>query len=312
MDSKLLSSNLSNFNISLNQIKCFAAVSEFLNFSEAAKVLYVPQSAVSQQIALLEGKLGVKLFFRDKRTVALTNAGKVFLKYTLNILNETETAIEDVRRAQEGYIGSITIGFLAGPVMHFLPALMKSFSNKYPTIEIKLRHLTTQQLNEKIHSNELDIVFTVLLGTKANNKLETKFLYSSKICAYLSEYHPFANYESIPLANLSEENFVLRDRKEVSLWYDYTIDLCVENGFYPQIIAEPQRIEAIMIYVDSRLGITILPDYLKFYATPSIKLIPIECSGNSVDVVAYRNVSNKNPSLSLFYEELIHMFENPL
>jgi DNA-binding transcriptional LysR family regulator len=301
-----------NLNISLNLLKSFIAVSDTLNFSEAAKCLYIPQSAVSQQIALLEEKVGTKLFFRDKRTVQLTNAGNVFLKYALKVLDDTNTVIDDVQKAQEGFIGSISIGFLAGPVINFLPALMKSFTLKYPNIKIKIRHLTVQQLNEKISTNEIDIAFGVSYGPIVNPNIEYQFLYESKICLYVSELHPIANNKTIALSSLANEFFVLRDRIEVSSWYDYTINLCTENGFYPHIIAEPQKLEAIMIFVDACLGVTILPYYLKNYATPTIRIIPLECRGNSVDVVIYRNLSYNNPSLPFFYEELNKMLKTPI
>ena len=78
----------------IRPLRYFIAVAEHLNFTVASKELFVAQPAVSQQIALLEKKLGVKLFLRDKHSVQLTNAGAVFLKDAKEIIKKLEESIE--------------------------------------------------------------------------------------------------------------------------------------------------------------------------------------------------------------------------
>lgn len=63
----------------LRQLRYFVAVADTLNFSRAAESLYVSQSALSKQISELEQELGVALFDRDRRSVALTSAGQLLL-----------------------------------------------------------------------------------------------------------------------------------------------------------------------------------------------------------------------------------------
>lgn len=75
----------------IRQLKYFAAVADTLNFSRAAETLFISQSALSKQIADLERELGMVLLQRDKRSVRLTPAGKVFLNEAKVILMRMDT-----------------------------------------------------------------------------------------------------------------------------------------------------------------------------------------------------------------------------
>src|SRR5690625_1909395 len=100
----------------LRHLKYFISVAEHLNFSKAAKELYISQSAISQQISKLEKDIGLVLFERDKRNVHLTNAGKTLLKEAHEIILKSEQAIENAKKAEQGILGKLKIGFLIGPV----------------------------------------------------------------------------------------------------------------------------------------------------------------------------------------------------
>src|SRR3954454_21582004 len=96
----------------IRPLRYFISVAEHLNFTEASKHLFVAQPAVSQQIAYLEKKMGVKLFHRTKHSVQLTEAGSVFLKDAREILRKLDESIEKARQAEEGLIAFINIGLL--------------------------------------------------------------------------------------------------------------------------------------------------------------------------------------------------------
>lgn len=78
----------------IRQLRYFIAVAEHLNFTEAARELFVAQSAVSQQIADLEKKVGVQLFIRNKRSVQLTKAGTVLLKEANDLIKKLKKPLK--------------------------------------------------------------------------------------------------------------------------------------------------------------------------------------------------------------------------
>src|SRR4051794_10340008 len=115
----------------IRQLRYFISVAEQLNFTEAAKRLFVAQPSVSQQIASLERSMDVKLFIRDKHSVKLTPAGKVFLNDAIEIVNKSEEALKRAKKAAVGEVGQLSVGFLNAPVKNFLPDLVKEFRKKY-------------------------------------------------------------------------------------------------------------------------------------------------------------------------------------
>lgn len=292
--------------LEIRQLRYFISVAEHKSFTKAANELFVVQSAVSQQIASLEEELGIKLFNRNKRFVELTEAGKVFFNEAVSLLEQAESAITKAQRAQAGLIGTLKIGFLAAPVRNFLPILINRFSKKYPEVEVTLHHLTMKELNEKIDTNDLDVVFSVSLGENLLNlnQFEIHPLYSTSTCVYMRYDHPLVEKDTIKIGDLRHEPFIMRDREEAPQWNDYVIDLCMKEDFYPKIVTQTRRIEAVMMLVDAGLGIAVFPKYLQMYKGPKIQVKAIEGEEKQLDVIAFRKLTNKNPTISLFFAEL--------
>lgn len=288
----------------IRPLRYFISVAEHLNFTEASKDLYVAQPSVSQQVAHLEKNIGVKLFRRNKHSVQLTNAGSVFLKDAKEILKKLDQSIVNAKQAEEGLIGTINIGLLSVPVRDFLPHLIRNFRRKHPKINIKLNYYHVGQMIEKLKSDELDIAFTLSLGLQSIGGLEYKTLWHQTHCIILQQDHPLADRTSINISELAHDSFVMLDREEAPPGFDLLLATCANHGFSPNLVSTASRIEAVLMMVDAEIGITILPKYLQLFAPPSLRFINIEGDNLKVDVLASWKKINKNPSLSLFIEEL--------
>lgn len=288
----------------IRKLEYFVAVAEHLSFTEAAKRLYVGQSAISQQIKELEHELGVQLFFRNKRSVQLTGAGRVFLVDAREILNKVDAAMHNVQNAEHGIVGSLDIGLLAGPVFFWLPAILNQFRRLYPLVNVRLHHLPLSQLNEPYKRQTLDVIFTVALGLDKVAHLQVKTLYSDAVCVYVPEGHPLAHATDVNLESLCGEGFIMRCREEAPQWYDYTLFLCAESGFSPTIVSETKHVETVMILVAAGFGIAIFPHYLRMYAPSGVRALPLTKNQKpiSVDVVASWMEQHRNPVLARFLE----------
>ncbi|MDR7236386.1 LysR family transcriptional regulator [Neobacillus drentensis] len=288
----------------IRPLRYFISVAEHLNFTEASKHLFVAQPAVSQQIAYLEKKIGVKLFHRTKHSVKLTEAGSVFLKDAREILRKLDESIENARQAEEGLIGTINIGLLSVPVRDFLPRLIRKFRQKYPKVNIRLNFYHVGKIIEKLKSDELDIAFTLSLGLQSIGGLEYKNLWTQPHSIIVHQDHPLANRKSINIQELSQESFVMLGREESPPGFDLLLAACANHGFSPNLVNTASHIDAVLMMVDAGIGITILPKYLQLFSSPTLRFISIEGDDFKVDVLASWKKKNENPSLPLLIEEL--------
>ena len=109
------------------------AIAKEQNLTRAAKRLFVAQSTLSKQIALLEEELGLKLFYRNNRTVSLTPAGSLFRGEMEKVEHRLTEAIDRARHVDRGLDGHLSIGVLdiIDPSL-FVTPLLRLFQARYP------------------------------------------------------------------------------------------------------------------------------------------------------------------------------------
>ncbi|KAB3535389.1 LysR family transcriptional regulator [Alkaliphilus pronyensis] len=288
----------------IRQLRYFIAVAEHLSFTEASKQLFIAQSAVSQQIADLEKKIGVQLFTRNKRSVRLTNAGEVLLKEAIGLVNKSEEAIEKTRQADLGIIGNLKAGFIGYTEKDFLPYLIREFRRNYPKVELQLNQLNHGLLIEGLKNGELDVGFTLSFGVDNIGGLKSKHIFTETISVVMHCDHPLADKKSISLSALADESFIVLNRHESPQGFNKTLLMCTNNGFNPNIVSEPKLIQTVLLLVDSGMGIAILPNSLKLQSSPSLRFIDIEGEQAEDELVIAWKKSNTNPSIPLFLNQL--------
>jgi DNA-binding transcriptional LysR family regulator len=107
-------------------LEYFVTAAEELNFTHAADRLHVSQPPFSKQIHDLEGELGIDLFERQSKGVALTPAGKSFLIDARGILEDCQASIRKAQRISRGEVGELAIGYMSALTHEFLERHSKS------------------------------------------------------------------------------------------------------------------------------------------------------------------------------------------
>ncbi len=199
----------------LRQIKYFLKAKELLNFTEAAKILNISQSTLSQQIKQLENELNVPLFNRIGKRIILTEAGEMFSEYALQSLNKANEGLLLLKDLNNINTGKITIGVIYSMRILFVEALIK-FAEQYPNIKIQVVFGTTKDLLEKLNTHHFDFVLTfhekakhpylkyqtlltsnMVLVTSKKSWLASKRSISLKEVAKLPLALPFSGYSTI-------------------------------------------------------------------------------------------------------------------
>lgn len=143
-------------NLTLRQIKIFLSAAKHLNFSHASEELHITGSAVSLQIKEMEGEIGMNLFNRENKKIALTVAGEHFLTYAnrmMSILNDARVAMDNLRDTE---VGVLKIG-LVSTTRYFLPTILVHFKEIYPNVQIKVIVKNRQELTELLIEGLVDI-----------------------------------------------------------------------------------------------------------------------------------------------------------
>lgn len=282
----------------------FVCLAEHLNFSTAARQLFIAQPVLSRHIADFEYALGVQLFARNKQTVRLTPIGAVVLTEAKAILARYDEGIQNIRLAVAGFAGQLKIGFLGALVKNFFPVLISRFRSTYPNVDLQLNQLNLGALATTLKRGDSDICFTLSFDLLNITGLCWKTLYSDSLAVVLRHDHPAANNNKIMLSTLSQENFILLAPEESPGLYNQITTLCAANGFSPNIAKLSAFPENALLMVESGIGAAILPRHIKIYANPELRFLDILGDNTGFDVVVAWNESHSNPAVPLFLQEL--------
>jgi DNA-binding transcriptional LysR family regulator len=238
----------------LRHLRYFIAVAEWKGFSHAARKLYISQSAISEQIGDLESEIGVQLLLRNRRQVALTDAGQVFLEEAKKVLTAADHAIESAQRTIRGQVGNLRIGFFTNGIGAFFSSLIREFRKTHPDVKLSLFEMSARLQMEALVNNEIDIAFTRELDPQFTPILASELLFTEPLVAVLPRDHPLAG-APVKLSDLAAEQFVLIEREAWPMLFDSIITLCSSAGFSPQIANTAARWPAVLALVEAGEGV---------------------------------------------------------
>jgi len=143
-------------NATFRQLRVFNEVARHLSFTKAAQALHLTPPAVTMQVKELEGHVGMPLFERSRRQVALTTAGEYMLVYARRMLATLKDAEDTAARLQRLEVGTLIIGMVS-TAKYFLPRLLAQFRREHEGIDIRLAVGNREQLLKMLQASEVDI-----------------------------------------------------------------------------------------------------------------------------------------------------------
>lgn len=194
----------------LRQLKYFLRVAETLNFSAAARDLFITQSTLSQQILMLERELNQPLFLRNSREVTLTEAGQTLLplaKETLRSADNCLLRLDELKNLEGGELNiGVTFSFTS-----IMAETLTAFLRRYPHVKMNVSQSSMADLMERLSHHELDFVlaFRPLVG---NPRIESRPLFHNRLAAIVDERHALAGRKTITLEELQRYDLALPRR----------------------------------------------------------------------------------------------------
>lgn len=241
----------------LRRLEVFVAVAHERSFTRAAQELHLSQSAVSQQIAALEGDVGAQLLDRSRRRVALTPAGAALLEWAHRLLADSESARRAVAAAQGRMTGAIHIAASLTIASYLLPGPLTELARRYPEVRIFVRVENTRHVSTALSDGHADI--GLLEGEVDRDGLSLEILREDELVVIAPAGHRFVADDELEFRQLAAEPFIARERGSGTR---QVAEAALRRaGFAPdrlRVIAELSGIEPIKAVVEAGLGVAIV------------------------------------------------------
>lgn len=203
--------DLNAMDISFKNMYYYVIAAETGNFTQAAKRLYVTQSALSKTIQSVEEKLGMPLFLRQSRTVSLTPAGEYLYRRWRPMIKSFREGLDHSRHIEGNPVPKFTIGcFPLLDIHRFLQPYTERISHLYPNTEVELLRMNYIRLLEHLNSGNADLLFTLETDLPEDGSdYCMKRLGKMRAVAVISREHSLAGEDCISFSQLSRERLIL-------------------------------------------------------------------------------------------------------
>jgi DNA-binding transcriptional LysR family regulator len=243
-------------------LEYFVAAAEELNFTHAADRLHVSQPPFSKQIHDLEGELGIELFERRRKGVALTPAGKTFLVDARRILEDCDASIKKAQRISRGEIGELAIGYISALTHDFLGKALEVWRQTAPGIVVDCVEMDSISQERALLEGRISVGILVPSDRPVLELLHVRLLIKYPVSLALPKSHPHANKPEIPLSLLKEEPFIGLNRMYPN-YGDWLLKVCRRVGFKPRIVKEADGAASALAFVAAGFGVAVVSEPLQ-------------------------------------------------
>ena len=258
----------------LKHLRAFVVLAEELHFSRAAKRLSVVQPALSMQIKGLEEELGVRLFERNRHSVSLTEAGRVFLPEARATLHQAAHAADMARASGRGEIGRVRLGFVSSVLPQLLPTLIRSVHERFPRIELQLKDMPGPDQARALQDGQLD--FGLMRLPAAYAGIQTQGVLQESFVLALPTDHPLAARQTLQPEDLQQVPILVLGRRYAPGFYDDLMRAMREQGVTPLIASELGEFTTMLALVAAGLGVGLLPAHAALAVPPNVVARPLD------------------------------------
>jgi len=268
--------------IELRSWRQFLAVAELLHFGRAAEQLGMTQPPLSLAIQQLERRLGVPLFERSHRSVALTAAGQAVIAPARQLLLQAAGLPALAQEAQQGQAGRLRLGFVSTVGFGPLPLWLRGFRDRHPGVTVALQEATGDVQLRALAQGEVDAGFLlhapgmapVSVGEPAR-VLQRLSVGSEALVLALPESSPLARTKRLKLAEVLAQPIIIFPREIAASLFDALLAFYHANGISPHIAQQAIQMQTIVNLVSAGLGIAWVPEAMTQLRRPGVVYRPL-------------------------------------
>lgn len=271
-------------------ILAFLAVAETGSFSTAASKLFITQPAVSKRIALLEQQLGLSLFERLTRQIALTEAGAALLPAA----RQVRQALEDFTSASlpnnQPLQGRLPIALSHYAGLHLLPAALTAFNQRYPEVLLDLQFMDSEAAILAVTQGTVRLAYGTL-GQAQNPQTHVTPLWRERLVPLCALRH--LNDKTKSIHELAARLPIIlpatqtSTRRSIDCWL-------MAQGIAPLAVIEVNQLDSIALLVGTGIGWSVLPETLNNPQLAVIKTPNIPPPERSLGLITRANSANRH------------------
>lgn len=279
-------------NLSLRQLRIFVSAARNSSFARAAEEMHLTAPAVSMQMRDLEEDLGIPLFMKQGRGVALTSAGEYFLVYARRGLSALKEAEDMMTRLQGVRTGNLVIGMVS-TAKYILPRLLAAFRKEHPGIQVVIQVCNREDLIKLLREGDIDVAIMGKPPRDLDVRAEPFGDHPHGFIA--SPAHPLASRGPISLQVLDQEEIMVRERGSGTR--AVMEGFFADHRFRPLSTLEMSSNETIKQSVMAGLGISFVSLHTVGLETTHGELVVLPVAGTPV-VRVWHVVSRGGKSMS--------------
>ena len=241
----------------LKQLNYFVAVAEKGSIVGAARTLSISQSSVTEALKMLEADLGVTLFERHARGLAITYSGHQFLRHATKILSDVSGARRAFEQPPGTTRGRLNIGVTSLMSGYVMSDLLSRYRRMNPAVDVSALEEPGDYLEHLLIGGELDVAVMVTSNLRDRMALQSEILDISQFRLWLPLEHKLTSRESIGLDDVAQEPLIMLNVDEME---EEAVKLLSAFGRRPHIAFRTRSVEAVRSLVATGAGVTLLPD----------------------------------------------------
>jgi DNA-binding transcriptional LysR family regulator len=245
--------------LDFRQLRYALSVSKERSFTGAAKRLNISQSAVSEQVKLLEQEIGFELFHRTSRGIESTDRGRTFLYESEQVMGDLLSLTDTARRLRGALSDTLMIGMGSGMAQIFIPRMFADLKRDLPGVRLEIMTAPTKNIFNELHEERIDAGIAIESNP---DRLPAGLIFDRLVDAEMAlithPKHALArSKQPIDIGRLVAEPFIM---SELTVGYGQVVfSLFTDLGIRPNILAVVDNIETMKMIVQAEGGIAIVP-----------------------------------------------------
>ena len=289
----------------LRQWRYFVTVADERHFGRAAERLSMTQPPLSQAIRALEEALGVGLFVRTKRSVALTAVGAALLPDVRRLLASADALPPLARRLARGEAGSLSLAFVSTADYGLLPSLLRAFGARYPQVRLQLAEATSDVQIDELVAGRIDagLVIPPVPPRHAAGLSYLPVVREPLVVAMPAAVAPdVPEDEPVHLADLAALPLVIFPRRLAPGFYDIITGCYGAAGETPHIGQEAIQMQTIVSLVSAGMGVALVPQSLRNLRRTGVVYRPLAGDAPVVETGLVWRTGDVSPVLAGFID----------